>query len=199
MTPPSAGPAPDEGRLQEAALAHLARYAATQAGLLRVLDRRIDRWARRAEAAGEAAEDVAAISTRAHAAAREVAARLAAAGAVDDAAFAETRARSLTRAGRSRLAVAAHLAGKGVPTELAQAALPDDPDSQLAAALATARRRRIGPFRRGEDEDGAAAKDMELRELGVLARAGFPQELARRALAMERDEAESLIIALRQG
>ena len=41
---------PDEARLHEAALTHIARYATTRAGLLRVLDRRIDRWARAAEA-----------------------------------------------------------------------------------------------------------------------------------------------------
>ena len=54
-----AGKAPSEARLHAAALAHLARFAATQAGLAQVLARRVDRWARRAEAEGQDAEAVA--------------------------------------------------------------------------------------------------------------------------------------------
>ena len=46
---------PTESLLHNAALTHLARYGATQAGLLRVLDRRIARWAA-AEAPREAGE-----------------------------------------------------------------------------------------------------------------------------------------------
>ncbi|NVN30925.1 regulatory protein RecX, partial [Endobacter medicaginis] len=38
------GPPPSGHVLHEAALRHLARFAATRAGLLRVLDRRIARW-----------------------------------------------------------------------------------------------------------------------------------------------------------
>ncbi|MDN3565510.1 regulatory protein RecX, partial [Paeniroseomonas aquatica] len=84
-----AGPAPTEARLREAALAHLARFAATEAGLRRVLQRRVDRWARRAEAEG--LDAAAAAAARALAAA--VARQLVATGVVDDAAFAEARAR----------------------------------------------------------------------------------------------------------
>ena len=41
--------APDGAALRDAALAYLARYAATEAGLRRVLERRIDRLSRRGE------------------------------------------------------------------------------------------------------------------------------------------------------
>lgn len=185
-------PAPDDAALHAAALAHLARYATTRAGLLRVLDRRIDRWARAAVAAGpdEAAR-------QARRTAREVVARLATAGLLDDAAFAATRARRLVQSGRSRRAVAAHLAAHGVvgaDTEaaLASPAIDGGIDSELAAALVLARRRRIGPFR-------AMAADPEAgrKELGIMARAGFPREVASRALRMSADEAEALIIRLR--
>ncbi len=37
---------PDAGSLYQVALRHLARHAATEAGLRRVLTRRIERWAR---------------------------------------------------------------------------------------------------------------------------------------------------------
>jgi regulatory protein len=190
-----AAPAPDEAWLQERALAHLARYAATRAGLARILARAVDRWARRAIAAGEDAEAVAGQAAGARAAVDGVVGRLAASGAVDDAAFAAARARRLVRAGRSRRAVAAHLVAKGVRPEEARAALPGEGEAgELAAALAFTRKRRIGAFRRGEaDAEG------RLRELAMLARAGFPQEVARRALAMAPDEAEAMVIALRQG
>lgn len=183
-------PAPDAAALRDAALAYLARYAATEAALRGVLERRIDRWAR---GAGGDAEAVAAQAAAAKRAAGEVVARLARAGAVSDAAFAESRARSLARAGRSRRAIAATLAAKGVNAETARGALPSD-DAELVSALALARRRRIGPFRAADPPDEAGRR----RELGMLARAGFPQSIARRALAMPPDQAAELVDQLRR-
>ena len=188
--PREAGPAPDDAALHDAALAYLARYAATEAVLRRVLERRIDRWAR--AAAGDR-ETVAAQGAAAKRAARDVVTRLAAVGAVSDAAYAESRARSLSRVGRSRRAIAATLAAKGVDAETARGVLPPD-DAELVSALALARRRRIGPFRSGDPPDEA----MQRRELGMLARAGFPQAIARRALAMPHDEAAELVDRLRR-
>lgn len=189
--PPSSPP--DAAALREAALAYLARFAATRAGLRRVLERRIARWARAAEA--EYGAEHAAEGTRAARAAIEtVVARLAEAGAVDDAAFAAARARRLTRAGKSRVAAAAHLAAKGVDTATAAAALGTDPAAELAAALTLAARRRIGPFRTGGPPDAAG----RLRELGVLARAGFPRDIAERALRLDPAEAEARVATLRR-
>jgi regulatory protein len=189
-TPAPAGPAPGEAALREAAVAHLARYAATRAGLVRVLDRRIARWLRAAEAEGrEAAGEAAA----ARAQARAVADRLVAQGLVDDAAFAESRARRLARAGRSRRAVAAHLAARGIDGATARAALPEDAEAELDAALALARRRRIGPFRAGEADDAARQ-----RELAILARAGFGREVAVRALRLDPEAAEERLLRFRQ-
>ena len=189
MTRPAPPPAVTEAALHEAALRHLARYGTSVAGLRRVLERRVGRWAR---AVAAEPEQVAA----AKAAAGAVVARLARAGAVDDAAFAAARARSLARSGRSRLAVAAHLAARGVSGPVTRAALPDDPDAEFAAAIAATRRRRIGPFRAQADA-GTPAADIERRELGILARAGFPQELARRALRAEPELAEAVLARLR--
>ncbi len=186
--PRPAGTCPTEAALHDAALAHLARYAASRAGLTRVLDRRCERWAR---AAGT--EEATAALAALRQAVRDVVARLATAGAVDDGAFAASRARSLGRAGRSRRAIAAHLAARGVAGEEASAALPDNPEAELAAALALARRRRLGPFR---DPDAVADPR---RELGVLARAGFSQDIARRALDADPDTAEALVARLRRG
>jgi regulatory protein len=186
MRPPAKppGPPPDESALRQAALTHLARYSTTQAGLLRVLGRRIDRWARAAEAAPEQV-------TACQVAAREVVVALAGMGAVDDAAFAAGRARSLHRAGRSRRAIAAHLQAKGVPAELV--ALPDDAASELSAAILYMGRRRIGPFRLEPDPA------QRQRDLARLARAGFGADIAMRALDFSHADAETLLLEARRG
>ena len=91
MRPPATdpGPPPDASSLRQAALTHLSRYSTTQAGLLAVLTRRIQRWAQRANAP---ADQVLGCLQ----AARAVVLRLAEAGAVDDAAFVAGRVRSCT-------------------------------------------------------------------------------------------------------
>ena len=180
---------------------------------MRVLDRRIDRWVR--AVAGTAECDDSQVEAGARQAARQVARDLVAAGAIDDAAFAAGRVRSLARAGRSRRAIAAHLAAKGVPNGVA--VLPDDPAAELAAALAYARRRRIGPFRAGEPPAGEPSADAppadappadappagvppagaQMKDLARMARAGFTQGVAAAALRMDADAAEALMIAAR--
>jgi regulatory protein len=191
---PTVSAPPDAASLHDAALAYLARYAATEAALRRTLERRIDRWARGAEATVDR-DTIAVQAAAARQAVAEVVARLAAAGAVSDAAFAASRARSLTRSGRSQRAVAAHLAAKGVDPATLKSVLPeDDGEAELAAALVLARRRRIGPFRTGDPPDPAGRQ----RELAVFARAGFPRGVAARALAMAPDEAEEIVLRLRR-
>jgi regulatory protein len=185
---------PDAASLHEAALAYLARYASTERGLRRILERRIDRWARAASSAGGDPEATARQVATARDAVHGVVTRLVAAGAVSDAAFAVGRARSLARAGRSRLAIAAHLAAKGVGNETVRTALGDDSEGELSAALISARRRRIGPFRRCD----APEPTQRQKELAALARLGFTRDVGERALAMDRDDAETLINRARQ-
>ncbi|HQT60124.1 MAG TPA: RecX family transcriptional regulator [Acidiphilium sp.] len=179
---------PDEATLRESALAHLARFAATQAGLARVLNRRIDRWARAAEGAGLEAETIAAALRKARVAVPAVVDALSAVGAVDDAAFADGRARRLTRQGKSRRATLAHLAGKGVDSALAESVVPEDPARDLAAACAYLRRRRLPPFGPGE----------RVRALAALARGGFARDIAERAVDLDPDEADAALSVLRQ-
>lgn len=181
---------PDQRMLHEAALRHLARYAATAAGLTAVLDRRIARWAASAEDADPDA--TAAAAAEARRIARLVVARLVEAGAVNDAGFAAVRVQRLARAGRSRRAVAAHLAARGIGAETARAALAETGSDELASALVHARRRRIGPFRAA----ASIEPDGRRRELAMLARAGFPREVAERALAMSADAAAAIVARL---
>ncbi len=183
-------PPPDEASLREAALSYLARYAATRESVRRVLLRRIDRWVAGLPDRDAAAEAIGA----ARGLVDRVVDRLAELGALNDTAFAESRGLGLLRAGVSRRGAVARLAAKGIAPDQALAVLPEDQDSELAAALVLTRKRRIGPFRAGDEPDVAGRR----KEFGILARAGFPGGIARQALAMDAEEAETRIRNLRQ-
>lgn len=181
-------PPPDAAKLREHAIAHLARFAATEAGVARILSRRLERWARAAESEGIGSEAIAAATGQGRAAIPSIIADLRALGAVNDAAFAASRAKRLAHSGKSRRATLAHLAVKGVDQSVAADAATENPDRDLAAACSYLRRRRLPPFGPGEP----------LRAMAALARTGFDRETATRALSLDRDAAETLIIALRR-
>ena len=193
--------------LREAALAHLARFATSEVGLKRVLERKLVRWARQALDAGADPEKI----QQAQAASRHdlpgVVAEMARLGAVDDASFAAGRAQALSRGGRSRRAIEAHLATRGIGSDriaealestLEAGSLEDGTQAELAAALLQARRRRIGPFGiNDEDEPSETRLAMRHRALSALARAGFSHDVALQALDTDRETAEALIARLR--
>ncbi len=110
---------------------------------------------------------------------------------VDDTRFAADRARSLLRRGTSDAGIRAKLSAKGLPGADIDSALEDlggRSDRALAGALAFSRRRRLGPFR--EESLRAQARD---KDLGALARGGFPWAVVSRVLALSREEAEDLL------
>ncbi|MDF2692290.1 MAG: Regulatory protein recX [Labilithrix sp.] len=182
------GPAPERNVLHEAALAYLARGSATAATLTRVLDRKVANWARKAARAARDPEVVASSVASCRESIGAIVARFREVGLINDAAYAKSRARSLSRSGRSRRAIAAHLATKGVDSETARQALPESAETELAAAIAFARKRRIGPYaREAADPRDRAAKQ---KALAAMARAGFGWSTCERALGMDRDEAD---------
>jgi regulatory protein len=79
-----------------------------------------------------------------------------------------------------------------VAQDVAAASLPRDEGHELAAALIHARKRRLGPWRKV-----APSPEALRRELGSLARAGFPRGIASAALRYGPEEAEALIAAFR--
>jgi len=110
--------------------------------------------------------------------------RLIAGGLIDDRAFAANRARRLTLAGRSPARIRAALALKGLDDPSIVTALREVaeelPDPELVAAMAYARRRRLGPW-------GPAER--QAKDLAVLARAGFSFRIARKLLEAETPDA----------
>ena len=179
------GPAkpPTPARLRRRALYYLERFAASRARLRLVLRRR-------------ALRDAAALDLPAAPVAEAIEAllddldRL---GLLDDAAFAVGRARSLAAKGRPPRRIARELAAAGVEASLIEAALHrladergDTPAAlELDAAVAFARRRRLGPF----GPPGEAAKPRD-KALAAFARAGFTLEVARRVLDARADEVD---------
>jgi regulatory protein len=160
--------------LQRAALHYLERYAAPTAQLRRVLQRKVALSCRHH---GEAPGDFAVLV-------EEVVTRCVAAGLVDDERFAQARAQSLRRKGQSSRAIAVRLSAKGVGRGLVEEASRATEDEELAAARLAARRKRLGPWSRG---DRAADRQ---KHLAALARAGFSMTIARTVIDGAGDESK---------
>jgi len=160
-------------RLENAALHYLARYSSLAENLRRVLMRRVDRSTRQHGTDPE--EGTAFVD--------DLIARYSKAGLLNDTRFAEGRARSLLERGVSPRAIRLRLREKGVASETVEAVLldlvEDKGDIEWAAAVALAKRRRIGPFRKS-DRQSVREKD-----LAALARAGFSYDVAQRVVDAE--------------
>jgi regulatory protein len=164
-------------RLERIAVWYLERYAASAESLRRTLMRRVERAAR-AELSDRAAS---------RALVEALIARFVAKGVLNDGEFALAKARSLHRQGRSRAIIARTLAAKGIDRAAAQRAVEalgeTSANPELEAALAYARRRRIGPYRASADRPALRNKDM-----ASLARGGFSFDIANRVLNAETPE-----------
>jgi regulatory protein len=163
--------------LDKAALFYLERYASSADNLARVLMRRVEKAARAGISDREEGRALVAALVE----------RYRARGLLDDRIYAEGRARTLLRQGRPRAAIARRLAAKGVGAEAIDAAIgslvEDATDPDLSAAIAFARRRRLGPYRL---KDRAEFRDKDLAALG---RAGFSYDLARKVIAAATPDA----------
>src|SRR6266446_6296464 len=166
--------------LEKWALGYLERFASSAENLRRVLRRRARRRMHDDEAvrAADALIDALVIRYRDS-------------GLIDDAAYAAGRARARLARGQSLRRIAAGLMAKGVGAEDRAAALQalreTEPDPDLAAACAFARRRRLGPFRRAPIDRN--------RELAAFARAGFARREAAAVLACADPEAVAALLA----
>jgi regulatory protein len=164
--------------LDQIALDYLARFATTRKRMADMLARRIRRSA---QAHGDdPAPLLAAIP--------DIVQSLVARKLLDDDAFAGMKAASLTRRGTSRRQVSAKLAGFGLDAATrtqAMANLAEEfGDTELASAIAYAKRRRLGPYR-ARHIAGEQRQAQEKRDLAAMARAGFAFALARRVLNSE--------------
>ncbi|MEK9971400.1 MAG: regulatory protein RecX [Ferrovibrio sp.] len=163
--------------LEKAALFYLERYSSSAQNLRRVLDRKIRRSI---EAHGAPAREEAAGWVT------DLIAKLQRNKLLDDRAYAESRVRRLYAEGKSLGRIKQTLAVKGIgkeDTEAAMARLEAEataPVSDLPAAAAFARKRKLGPYR-----DPALRAEMRQKDLGALARRGFSHAVAMKVLSAD--------------
>src|SRR5947209_11151412 len=171
--------------LEKWALGYLERFASSAENLRRVLRRRVRRRTSDTETVQRAAALI-----------DELVERYRASGMIDDAAYAAARARGRLARGEPLRRIAAGLAAKGVDADDRAAALAGlhetIPDPDLAAACAFARRRRLGPFRRGPARQEPGDRR---RELAIFARAGFGRREAEAVLRCANPEAVAALLA----
>lgn len=151
----------DAARLNDLALAYVARFAVSAAKLESYLKRKLAErgW-------GEETDPPV----------NEIVARFVRAGYLDDAAYARMKAGSLRRRGYGERRVAQALDAAGVAPDQRGEARGGEVE-QRQAALVYARRRRLGPFGPAVDRAGRE------KQLAALMRAGHRADLARAVLA----------------
>jgi len=146
-------PAPlDRARLEELALAYVARFATSAAKLERYLTRKL----RERGWGGEGEPPLAAII-----------ARHVELGYIDDAGFARARAGSLLRRGYGPRRIGQALGEAGIAEPIRQDVRPDAA-ARRQAALALARKRRFGPF----GARGLADPALRQKQIAAMLRAG---------------------------
>ncbi len=148
----------DPARLEELALAYVARFATSAAKLETYLRRKL----RERGWEGEGDAPTAALVER-----------LVSAGYVDDTAYARSKSGSLLRRGYGERRIGQALGAAGIAAEVRDEVRSGDA-AQRRAALALAIKRRIGPF-----GDKAGDRPGREKQIGAMLRAGHPLDSAR--------------------
>jgi regulatory protein len=160
-------PALDRPALERLALRYVERFATTRGRLTDYLKRKIRERGWEGETADPAA----------------IAERFAELGYIDDRAYGEAKASAMARRGLGARRVAGALHQAGVKGDDAEAIAPGIADRALDAAVAFARRRRIGPF-----AEESADRPLREKQIGAMLRAGHSPTLARRIASMKPGE-----------
>lgn len=181
MRLPKPPPPPlDRAALDRLALRYVERFATTRAKLARYLDGKL----RTRGWAGAGMPDPAGIAER-----------FAEQGYIDDRAFAEARAGALTRRGYGAVRVRGALRQAGVDGDDAASVEPALDAGAFAAALALARRKRIGPY-----ATAPADRAQREKQIAALVRGGHGFAIARAIAALEPgDDPDARLAAFRDG
>ena len=154
-------------RLDELALAYVARFATSRAKLTRYLSRKIRE--------SEWTDDIDAMT-----ACEAVAERMERLHFLDDRQYAAMRAGAMTRRGLGARRVKAQLWIDGIAPEDSGEAVEAAERAATGAAIGFARRRRFGPFAMRPTDDPAQRE----RQVAAFVRAGHSLNLARHILAI---------------
>lgn len=155
--------------LEGAALRYLERFDCSVSRLRKVLTERIAKAARAGVADAAAAPAIV----------EELLLRYQSSGLVNDERFAKNFAARQRDRGASRRMIEMRLRARGIGSEVVEQLLPrnESASSELEAAQALAKRRRLGPHRKPEEREAYKRKD-----LMAMARAGFSYDIASRVV-----------------
>lgn len=161
----------DAAKLDELALAYVARFATSKGKLARYLSRKVreSKWID--------AQD----SNEALAAAVAKMERL---GYLDDRHYAQMKSGAMMRRGLGPQRVRAQLRFDGVDEADSDAAMTISDEERLMAAVRFARRKRLGPFAAEGLDEGLDDRGRREKQVAAFLRAGHDMGLARRILAM---------------
>lgn len=174
----------DRARLEELALAYVARFATTAAKLEFYLARKI-----RERGLDEIDVDPAFV--------RQLVDRFVDKGFVDDAAFGQAKARDLLARGYGGRRVSDALRAAGVEEGLRRDLAPDRLTMREAARI-FAQRRQFGPFGAERDEPADAARKRREKQLAAMVRAGHDFDTARQVVdAASEEEIEEWVAEAR--
>ena len=151
-----------------AALAYLARYAASTAHLRRVLQRKVQRRALRSENPMPPATEIAAAIDAA-------VERMTGLGLLNETEYATNLAIQYRERGESLSKVRLRLLAKGLEADDIVAAIEPLDDDELVAAKRYAQRKRLGPYRLHPGKP-----DQPKRDIASLCRAGFSISISRK-------------------
>ncbi|WP_188235946.1 RecX family transcriptional regulator [Sphingopyxis sp. LK2115] len=165
----------DAAKLDELALAYVARFATSRAKLLRYLARKVreSEWLDECDAM---------------AACEAIADRMARLRYLDDRQYAAMRGQAMTRRGLGARRVKAQLYVDGIAAADSREAIAAAEREAVAAAVGFARRRRLGPFALRADDDPRLRE----RQVAAFARAGHSPALARRILGVAPGDLDAL-------
>ncbi len=176
---------PTVAGLEASALYYLSRYAASEASLRRMLENRLRRAAFRHPAFAEDKEAQANL----HTAIDAIVAKHKKIGAINDAAYAAMKISSARRAGRSARMIKQKLGQRGIAAATIDKALlesagdMDSADAETKAAFALAKKRKLGPF--GKKDNDPAKRQ---KEFATMARAGFSASTIRQVFGADAED-----------
>ncbi len=157
--------------LENAALFYLQRYASSAANLRRILLHKIKKSCQHHKTS---VEDFIPLLDG-------IIARYNSSGLLNDAQFSKSKAESLRRQGRSAWYIRQKLSIKGLSEEDINRSLDEvgnDEEAEISAALILIKKKKLGGLRPGN----SASKEQNMKDIAVLARAGFSYKVATAAL-----------------
>lgn len=164
----------DPARMEEMALAYVARFATSAGKLADYLRRKLRERGWEGEGNAEAAgPDIAGIVER-----------FVALGYVDDATFARAKAQGLLRRGYGGRRIDQALGAAGIAEPLREESRGNEAERR-SAALVMARKRRFGPF----GKDGTIDRALREKQVAAMLRAGHPLDHVREVVNAVSEQA----------